>query len=181
MPAKRYRKRQVEVHELKCWPPYFEHVLSGRKTFEVRSIEDRTFAVGDRLKLREYDGSLAHNLPETNGYTGRECERTITYVLGDGDFGIKPGFVALGLATYEPVEEGGGEDLKQADWRALAAMEREGREAAEEKRDDLHDALVERNDRVIELERRCVELRRQPPPLVQAEADLERKRQEDGP
>jgi hypothetical protein len=39
-------------------------------------------------------------------------------------------------------------------------MEREAREAAEERADDLKDALVEKNDRVIELERRYVDLRR---------------------
>jgi protein-tyrosine-phosphatase len=38
-------------------------------------------------------------------------------------------------------------------------MEREAREAAEERAADLKDALVEKNDRVIELERRCVNLR----------------------
>ncbi len=33
-------EREARVHELKCWPPYFEHVLLGQKTFEVRSIAD---------------------------------------------------------------------------------------------------------------------------------------------
>ena len=34
------------VHELKCWPEYFEAVISGAKTFEVRK-NDRDFAVRD--------------------------------------------------------------------------------------------------------------------------------------
>jgi hypothetical protein len=99
---------KVTMHELKCWPPYFEHVLLGRKPFECRSTEDRIFAVGDTLLLREYDSSLEYREPETGGYTGRACERTITYVLGNGDYGIQRGFVVMGLAAVL-ASEGAGE------------------------------------------------------------------------
>jgi hypothetical protein len=96
-------------HELKCWPPYFEHILLGQKTFEVRSIADRSFAVGDKLLLREFDGSLLYREPVTEGYTGRTCERLVTYVLGDGDFGIQEGHVVLGLRASSKEVEGDGE------------------------------------------------------------------------
>lgn len=40
------------THDLKCWPEYFEPLLDGRKTFEIRK-NDRPFAVGDTLYLKE--------------------------------------------------------------------------------------------------------------------------------
>lgn len=62
-------------HPLKTWPEYYEAILTGHKKFEYR-INDRkpAFAVGDTLKLQEYD-------PETEKYTGREIEKVVTYVL----------------------------------------------------------------------------------------------------
>ena len=38
-------------HELKIYPKYFEDVISGKKTFEVRK-NDRKFNIGDILILR---------------------------------------------------------------------------------------------------------------------------------
>lgn len=43
------------VHELKTAPGPFRDVRVGLKTYEVRK-NDRGFAVGDFLLLREYDG-----------------------------------------------------------------------------------------------------------------------------
>lgn len=40
-------------HDLKIWPKYFNVVQRGDKSFEVRK-NDRAFAVGDTLKLREW-------------------------------------------------------------------------------------------------------------------------------
>lgn len=85
---------EATTHELKCWAPYFEEVQSGRKSFEVRR-NDRAFKVGDLLKLRETD-------PETSAYTGRECERCVSYKFGfptvNEAFGLHPEFVVLALA-----------------------------------------------------------------------------------
>ena len=79
----------AKLHELKCVPPFFEAVLDGRKTFEARK-HDRPFAEGDRLRLREF----------WNGeYTGRECERQITYVLVGGEFGIESGYCVLAVGA----------------------------------------------------------------------------------
>ena len=82
-------------HVLKCIPPYFDEVESGRKPFEVRR-NDRGYAVGDGLVLREWDGKA---------YTGRACSRVISYVLQGGDFGIAPGHCVLGLVRtrLEPI------------------------------------------------------------------------------
>lgn len=66
----------MTVHELKCWPCYFEDVLSGLKTFEVRK-DDRGFYVDDILRLREFDIG-------TGTYTGRECLNKVIYLMRGG-------------------------------------------------------------------------------------------------
>jgi len=92
----------MQTHELKVWPPYFEHLLDGRKRFEVRR-NDRDFHVGDEIKFREW-------VPKQHGhvedyYTGRNYWMRIRYILNarpgrDPDFGVVPGFVVLDL---EPI------------------------------------------------------------------------------
>jgi ParB family chromosome partitioning protein len=76
-------------HELKVWPAYFEQIWDGMKGFELRK-NDRDYKSLDTLLLKEY-------LPST-GYTGREVEALITYVLTDVEpFGLKDGFCILSL------------------------------------------------------------------------------------
>lgn len=58
--------------EKKIWPEYFQAILDGKKTFELR-LNDFYIAEGDTLLLREWD-------PETKSYTGRELERKVGYV-----------------------------------------------------------------------------------------------------
>lgn len=80
----------MNEHELKTWPEYFEAIRSGLKTFEVRK-NDRWFAVGDRLLLREWE-------PGPNGcFTGRAMTVKVTYLLGGPFEGLKPGYVAMGI------------------------------------------------------------------------------------
>jgi Domain of unknown function (DUF3850) len=76
-------------HELKSWPIYFEEVLAGRKTFEVRK-NDRGFRTGDRVHLREWD-------PATGAYTGRELRLRIAYLGPPGFAGIRDGYVAFSV------------------------------------------------------------------------------------
>ena len=71
-------ERAERIHKLKTWSEFFELVISGKKTFEIRT-NDRNFKVGDRLDLMEYD----HIKGE---YTGAHCHRYITHILGNNPF-----------------------------------------------------------------------------------------------
>lgn len=85
-------------HILKTWPPYYEDVLSGKKTFEVRK-NDRNFEEGDWLFLREW-------CPVDNKYTGRQIGYAITYVLPGGSFGIAPDYCVIGLSRSQILIDG---------------------------------------------------------------------------
>jgi hypothetical protein len=88
-------KEAVE-HELKCWPPFFDVLALGIKTFEYRK-DDRGYRAGDTLRLREFNP-----FEEPPAYTGREIERRITYVLGSNALASIPtGYVVMSLADPE--------------------------------------------------------------------------------
>lgn len=83
------------VHELKSWPLYFDAIVSGEKTFESRK-DDRGFALGDVLLLREWD-------PRVSQYTGRTAVAEVSHILSDERFGVQPGFVVMGLRNVREV------------------------------------------------------------------------------
>lgn len=85
----------VQFHDLKTWPEYFRAIQQGFKTFEIRK-EDRGFAIGDELRLREWD-------PDTGKYTGAVIIRHVCYILNGGKFGLERGYVALGLCESMPL------------------------------------------------------------------------------
>jgi len=58
--------------EKKLWQEYFQLVLDGKKTFELR-LADFDINEGDILILKEWD----HLKKE---YTGREIEKEVTYI-----------------------------------------------------------------------------------------------------
>ncbi len=58
-------------HVLKILPEWFETVVSGEKTFEVRK-DDRNYQPNDVLHLREFDGVR---------YIGRSCLVDVRFVL----------------------------------------------------------------------------------------------------
>ncbi len=58
--------------EKKAWPDYFQKILEGTKSFDVR-LADFNCEPGDILVLREWN-------PEKNEYTGRIIEKEITFV-----------------------------------------------------------------------------------------------------
>ncbi len=80
------------THKLKIHPKFFEAVILGNKTFEIRR-NDRNFKVGDRIVLKEYS--------KETGYTGESAVFNITYVMTDSKF-VKKGFAVLGIKPYNP-------------------------------------------------------------------------------
>lgn len=70
----------------KIQPNFFEAILSGKKTYELR-LNEFEIQEGDTLILEEWDG-------EPRVFTGRKLEKTVTYV---GKFKIDE--------LYWPVEE----------------------------------------------------------------------------
>lgn len=79
------------VHSLKCWPDFFEPLLSGEKNFEIRR-DDRGFDVGHILSLWEW-------CPERMCYTGRSIVRRVTHVHAHdaGVPGLESGYCILAL------------------------------------------------------------------------------------
>ena len=61
------------VHDLKIYPKYFSEVVSGKKKFEIRDNTDRSFNIGDTIRLREWD-------PNFKKYTGLAFDVEITYI-----------------------------------------------------------------------------------------------------
>ena len=99
-------------HELKTWVCFYNPVISGKKTFEVRQ-NDRGFKVGDTLLLKEFMPCLDCSgsgrvwdvgdktecgCPKPHGeYTGRESRFNIEYLL-DEFSGIKDGYVIMSIS-----------------------------------------------------------------------------------
>lgn len=82
----------MTIHELKTHPEPFEAVRLWRKRFEMRSTADRTFAVGDYLRLREWD-------PEMGDYTGRSLSVSVLYILPSGAYGVPEGYCVMSIVV----------------------------------------------------------------------------------
>lgn len=109
------------VRHLKIWTEYFDAVASGKKTVELRN-DDRGFAVGDTLILREWQPSTEDIMntmegKSADGTTGRECRVVVTHITR-GEAWLQPGIVALSIRA-------------QASADRLAALERVAALAAE--------------------------------------------------
>ena len=77
-------------HRLKIMPEFFQAVVDGRKTIELRK-DDRGYKVGDELVLCEWDGQA---------FTGRECRCDISYILKEYD-GLNPDYAILGIVPVQ--------------------------------------------------------------------------------
>lgn len=83
----------MKIHEVKCWPEFFGPLKRGEKTFEIR-INDRDYQPGDELVECEWD-------PNKHDYTkSSQIRFTITYVMHGPQFGLKQGWVILGLRNH---------------------------------------------------------------------------------
>ena len=84
------------IHERKCLPEYFEPIVSGDKTFEIRQEHlseipkgrGCVFEAGDILFLREYD--------QAGEYSGRITLRYITYVMRN-ELNIQPTWCVMSI------------------------------------------------------------------------------------
>lgn len=88
----------MNTHWLKTLPEFYDDVATGRKPFEVR-IDDRfpRYEVGDALILAEWDDN-------ERKYTGRDCEKEVTYTLRDPRF-VLDGYVIIGIRQKDtPIE-----------------------------------------------------------------------------
>lgn len=65
------------IIEKKVLPKYFQKILDGDKTFEVR-LADFECKEGDILALKEWDDS-------SQSYTGRALEKKITFIVKTKD------------------------------------------------------------------------------------------------
>jgi hypothetical protein len=91
----------MRTHELKTDPDVFSAVVAGLKPFELRK-DDRGFAVGDLLVLREtrYGGAeMRDGAPVA--YSGRVSRQRVTYVLRGPSYGVQEGWVVLGIAAVD--------------------------------------------------------------------------------
>ena len=75
------------THELKTWPEMFQAALAGDKTHEIRK-NDRPYAVGDVLHLREWDPEALVFDEEAYGYTGETLNVEVTFITKGGEWDI---------------------------------------------------------------------------------------------
>lgn len=121
----------MREHELKTWPEPFRAVIDGRKCYEIRR-DDRGFAVGDVLHLREYErgpqnfecsncgevmseysqfeeyqhDSCGGLVVERNGfgYTGRGIRVRVRYMTPGGSWGLPSGLCVMSIERIEAQE-----------------------------------------------------------------------------
>lgn len=81
--------------EMKSHPEFFRAIISGAKLHDLRET-DRSFVVGDILRLREFDSG-------SGAYTGRCVDVEVTYITSpdspcylSGD-ALRPGYCILSI------------------------------------------------------------------------------------
>lgn len=99
----------MTTHELKTHPPHFADVAGGVKTAELRR-DDRGYAVGDTLVLREWepalyaqalaDGSTAEEATAF-AYTGEAVRARVTHILRGGPW-LAEGYAMLSIHLFDP-------------------------------------------------------------------------------
>lgn len=94
----------MSLHQLKCWPEFFDAIASGDKTFEAR-IDDRGFKVGDVLLLQEYD-------PDAEAYLDSELLCEVTYLVRGKDVPqlmVREDAVVMSIRVVSPADNPSGD------------------------------------------------------------------------
>lgn len=78
-------------HMLKIHEQFADAVCSGKKTFEIRREDDRSFEVGDRMRFRVIDED--RNPVPSHALNRRQYK--VTYVLRGN--GLADGYAALAI------------------------------------------------------------------------------------
>jgi hypothetical protein len=88
-------------HELKVMPIWFERLLDGSKTFEIRK-NDRNYQCGDELILCEWKPTLPLILQGAGVFTGRRLQATVGVVLSGVVYGLNLGeYVVMSLLDVD--------------------------------------------------------------------------------
>jgi hypothetical protein len=103
----------ARTHVLKTWPEPFQAVWDGLKTHELR-VNDRAYAVGDGLVLREWDpaeierrhGNGIFYAPVDCAFTGRDILARVTYVTPGGSFGLPTTHVVMSIVVTGKQDRG---------------------------------------------------------------------------
>lgn len=78
------------THELKILPEYYDEIIQGKKSFEIRK-NDRDFKEEDTVILKEFtDGN----------YTGRYIKAIIGYIFHGGSYGLEKGYCVFSMRVY---------------------------------------------------------------------------------
>lgn len=102
----------MKVHEIKLNTEFFDDVLSGVKTFEIRK-NDREYRIGDLLAMSRHNGKSY--LEKREGYYVdpkkaihetdlHEADTIFARVVYISDYEQKEGYVILGIELREVVK-----------------------------------------------------------------------------
>lgn len=93
------------IHQLKIEKKYFDQIVEGKKTFEVRK-NDRDFHVGDYLGLNEITDHACNDKGERKE-TGDFVLVRVLSVFADLAY-VKEGMVIMAIKPCSIKEQGGG-------------------------------------------------------------------------
>lgn len=82
----------MKIHNLKIAPEFYEAVIAGDKTFEIRK-NDRNFQVGDRIIMAEYMNGEYTTSPSVSAHIG--------YIT---DYAQRDGFVVFSFYDMQVIE-----------------------------------------------------------------------------
>lgn len=88
----------MKIHELKILEQFADEIIAGNKMFEIRE-NDRCYQKGDYIRFTAVKGYLHE---EVSHEINKRMYK-IPYVLSG--WGLKKGYVALGIKEIERVED----------------------------------------------------------------------------